>query len=125
MAGASWAALAFASCRSDSAVAFRSFATSAGCGWTLLDAAQPIARAVQMRKIQFQALGANTALLDKIADTNELRVVWGCSLAGRYDPQFGTHTTAHRGTANRAATGTSLLWLSHGTRNRERSAGPY
>ena len=51
-AGASWAALAFASCRSDSAVAFRSFATSAGCGWILLDAAQPIARALQMRKIQ-------------------------------------------------------------------------
>ena len=49
IAGASWAALAFASCRSDSAVAFRSFATSAGCGWILLDAAQPIARALQIR----------------------------------------------------------------------------
>ena len=49
---AAWAALAFASCRSNSAVAFRSFATSAGCGWILLDAAQPIARALQMRKIQ-------------------------------------------------------------------------
>ena len=40
-AGASWAALAFASCRSDSAVAFLSVATTAGCGRILLDAAQP------------------------------------------------------------------------------------
>ena len=51
-AGASWADLAFASFRSDSAVAFRPFATSAGCGCILLDAAQPIARALQMRKMQ-------------------------------------------------------------------------
>ena len=41
-AGASWAALAFASCRSDSAVAFRSFATWDGSGRILLDAAHPM-----------------------------------------------------------------------------------
>jgi len=51
-----WAALAFASCRSDSAAAFRSSATWAGWGWTLLDAAHPI-----VSQMQIQALGANTA----------------------------------------------------------------
>ena len=64
IAGASWAALAFASCRPNSAVAFPSFATSAGCGWILLDAAQPIARAWQSCARIQKALGANTALLD-------------------------------------------------------------
>ena len=53
---AAWAALAFASCRSDSAAAFWSSATWAGWGWILLDAAHPIAS-----QMQIQALGANTA----------------------------------------------------------------
>ena len=66
MAGASWAALAFASCRSDSAVAFRSFATSAGCGWILLDAAQPIAHACRcedLPRCQHGASGLNSGHL--------------------------------------------------------------
>ena len=41
---AAWAALAFASCRSNSAVAFWSSETWAGWGWMALDAAHPMAR---------------------------------------------------------------------------------